>query len=502
MAGLALVLLFMSAGVAMALAPAAGAPVGPLVSTSTSESAGSLVADATVLSVTFNRPPVLASSYSLTLSDGTNLGTLSSAAGNVSAAVNGDSVVFTVHGGPTMVVGSGLSLSVLEILASTGVSDASGSPWNLTASGQVDKPERTAACISLAGYTRVFGGSNCAIGFGHPGPTVPDVYDVIPLPTADLPGPPDDNAPEVITVCQVGSTDVVFDANTGVELGTKACGMATNPPESLIGNTNSNTLDYIATPSLVSFEEVGVVEVIPGSTYVSATAMPPQLRAITITGSQATFAYYGNVICQASGRSSHTISQFSYETPSTNLDRRDLVYASAVDCPPGTGGSSITVTYPKALAPGSSVRFKFAGYGAGYYIVGAPGSSFGGEREASESAYAKVPATSAAGGGGSHHAAPKTRLLTEDISSSGHSARIRFKATGDWTGFQCALVRGATTGGASLPSPTYAACRSPKTFRHLHTGSYVVYVRALGPGGVDLSPATYSFTIVQSRAPA
>ena len=117
-AGLALVLLFMSAGVAMALAPAAGAPVvGPLVSTSTSESAGSLVADATVLSANFNEPPVLANSYSLTLSDGTNAGTLSSAAGNLSAAVNGNSVVFTVHGGPTMVVGSGLSLSVLEILA-------------------------------------------------------------------------------------------------------------------------------------------------------------------------------------------------------------------------------------------------------------------------------------------------------------------------------------------------------------------------------------------------
>jgi hypothetical protein len=494
--GLALLLLFMGAGVAMALVPAAEATVaGPLVSTSTSESAGSAVGDATVLSVTFNQPPVLASSYGLMLTDGSDVGTLSSAAGNLSAAVNGNSIIFTVHGGPAMVAGSSLSLSVLEILTSTGVSDASGNPWNLAASGQVDKPGLSAACVNVAGYTRVFGGSNCAIGFGHSGPTAPNVYDVIPLPTADLPGPPDDNAPEVIAVCEAGSTDVVFDVNTGAELGTKACGIATNPPESLIGNTNSNTLSYIATPNLVSFEEVGVVEIIPGSTYVSATGVPPQLRAITITGSQATFAYYGNVVCQASSRSAHTISQFSYETPSTNLDRRDLVYASGVSCPPSTGGSSITVTYPKPLPPGSSVRFKFAGYGSGHYIVGAPGSAFAQEREASESAYAKVPATSPDGGVGPHHAAPRTRLLTEHISSSGHSARIRFKATGDWTGFQCALVGVPTTGGATVPSPTYASCRSPTTFRHLHTGSYIVYVRALGPGGVDASPATYSFTI-------
>ena len=171
------------------------------------------------------------------------------------------------------------------------------------------------------------------------------------------------------------------------------------------------------------------------------------------------------------------------------------MYASAVSCPPSRGGSSITVTYPKPLSPGSSVRFKYAGYGAGHYIVGAPGSTFALEREASESAYAKVPATSPARGEGPHHGVPKTQLVTEHVSSSGHSARFRFGATGDWTGFQCALVHVPTTGGATVPSPAYSACRSPKTFRHLHAGNYVVYVRALGPGGADKSPATYSFTI-------
>ena len=61
---------------------------------------------------------------------------------------------------------------------------------------------------NIAGFTRVFRGSNCP---GSSGPVAPAVYDVIPLPTTDLPGPPNDNAPEVITNCAAGSTDAVYD---------------------------------------------------------------------------------------------------------------------------------------------------------------------------------------------------------------------------------------------------------------------------------------------------
>jgi hypothetical protein len=58
----------------------------------------------------------------------------------LTAVVSGSNVVFTVHGAPSMSVGSSLSLSVpLEILGSTGVNDSSGNPWDLVASGQVDK---------------------------------------------------------------------------------------------------------------------------------------------------------------------------------------------------------------------------------------------------------------------------------------------------------------------------------------------------------------------------
>ena len=436
------------AGLMFVFSHAAAASVTtPLVSTAASSSTGGSVANGTVLNVTFNETPVLAGSYSLTLADGSHVATLSSTAGSLSAAANGTSIAFTVHGT------TGLSSSVLEIVGSTGVNDASGNPWDLVASGQIDKsfvlssgdqvtvnynsavtvaasysltlsegsgsavisnsdstvagsgtatltftltgdpsgsvaadgptvtastgitatpaPTVTSVSVNVAlstacaniGVTRVFNGSNCDIGFNKAGPVAPDVYDVIPLPTQDLPGPPNDAAPEVITSCQAGSSDVAYDVNTGAELGANPCG--NNPPgEASIGNTNSNTLDYIPTPKLVSFQEVGVVETIPGSTYVSATSVPPQISGITVNGNQATFSYYGNVVCQASSGSSDsdTYSSYTYVTPytKTNLVPGDLVYPIAITCPSGSGSNSVTLTYParsrSAPVCGSSSR--------------------------------------------------------------------------------------------------------------------------------------------------
>ncbi len=767
------------AGLMFVFSHAAAASVTtPLVSTAASSSTGGSVANGTVLNVTFNETPVLAGSYSLTLADGSHVATLSSTAGSLSAAANGTSIAFTVHGT------TGLSSSVLEIVGSTGVNDASGNPWDLVASGQIDKsfvlssgdqvtvnynsavtvaasysltlsegsgsavisnsdstvagsgtatltftltgdpsgsvaadgptvtastgitatpaPTVTSVSVNVAlstacaniGVTRVFNGSNCDIGFNKAGPVAPDVYDVIPLPTQDLPGPPNDAAPEVITSCQAGSSDVAYDVNTGAELGANPCG--NNPPgEASIGNTNSNTLDYIPTPKLVSFQEVGVVETIPGSTYVSATSVPPQISGITVNGNQATFSYYGNVVCQASSGSSDsdTYSSYTYVTPytKTTLVPGDLVYPIAITCPSGSGSNSVTLTYPGTIPFSSGLRFKFTGFGAGHYIIGAPGSPFANEREASQSAYAGPiatittfspqsttlssssggpvgitlattgalscsisaaalpasatalslpsvascngtgtitvppntntttnvvytvtltalgvagtpaanaeititvpaappppvaaspptisgvategqtlteahgswsngatsytyqwqrcnssgsscqaiagataqtyeltaadvghtltvqetasnvsgagsPATSSAtavvhaspSGGKKTKATPNTRLLSEQISSKHHSATFRFKARGKATGFRCALVRRPTRKGAKTPSPKYSACRSPKTFKHLKVGSFVFYVRAVGPHVVHKTPATYAFKI-------
>ena len=369
--------------------------------------------------------------------------------------------------------------------------------------------------------------------------------------------------------------------------GANACG--NNPPEQLIGNSNSNTLDYIPTPSLVSFQEVGVVETIPGSTYVSATSVPPQVSAITVSGNRATFTYFGNVVCQSTSSDGPTISQFTYVTPytKTTLSPGDLVYPSAIACPPVGGGTSVTLTYPGPIPVRSGLRFKFEGYGPGHFIVGAPGSPFANEREASESAYAGPTATvdafkprsttldSKAGGTvrvafatsaatmctisavslpaaaaaltlpsvascngvgairvpanpssrkvvytitltalgirgaaaasreititvparSKRPKAPNTRLVFVKVSSRSHSARFRFAATGRSTGFRCALVRKPTRKGAKTPSPRYAPCGASKTFKHLKRGRFALYVRAIGPGGVDKSPAIYNFRI-------
>src|ERR1019366_2704162 len=125
---------FAIAGLMFAFSGAAAAAVTtPLVSTSMSNPGSGSAGNGTMLSVTFNETPILASSYSLTLADGSHVATLSSTAGTLSAAVNGTSIAFTVHGATS------LSLSVLEIVGSTGVNDASGNPWDLVASGQVDK---------------------------------------------------------------------------------------------------------------------------------------------------------------------------------------------------------------------------------------------------------------------------------------------------------------------------------------------------------------------------
>jgi hypothetical protein len=789
------------AGLMFAFSSAAGAAgaTPPLVSTSTS-------ASGTALSVTYNEAPVLAASYSLTLTDGSNTATFSSATGALSASINGSTIAFTVHGATAVSLSS-----LVEVLGSTGVSDGAGNPWDLAASGQVDKayiltsgdkvvvtysepvnvspssysltlqegsgsavinqgnsnvsgsgtstitynvtgnPTGTVAAdgptvssfsgvtavptlqpgdtltavasgatgtitppfgltlkdtsgdvgtlasgtnvtagtpvmgtpagdttftytlssaptmttgtqlfstgltataatglgggaatpfaslgvtgplppsptfvsdsvsidiantCSSAGVTRVFNGSNCSIGFTHSGPVTPDVYDVIPLPTQDLPGPPNDAAPEVITSCGVGSTDVVYDLNTGAELGANLCG--NNPNEAAIGNTNSNTLDYIPTPNLASFEEVGVVETIPGSTYVSGTAVPPQISAIDVNNYTATFSYYGTVVCQANSSDGPTIASYTYVTPytKTTLAPGDLVYPTSISCPSSGGATTVTVTYANPIPFSSGVRFKFVGYGPGHFMMGAPGSSFANEREASESAYAgptavinsftpqsttlasssggpvgisfgttgaltcsigvvslpasagalSLPSVAGCNGSGTitvpantstttnvvytvtltalgvagtpaanaeititvpaatpppvvvtttppppvvvtspppaagkaHVAAPRTRLVFEQISSRHRTAKFKFKATGKSTGFRCALVRLPISKHAKTPAPKYVKCGSSKTFKHLKIGKYALYVRAVGPGGTR-SPIVYRFKIV------
>jgi hypothetical protein len=594
---------------------------GPIAS-GTSGVSSAIVGSGDTLSAVFNTAEAATGpGYTLTLSDGTDAGTLTSGTNlGTPVATPGPgagqtTVTWSVTGAPTMTTGTQLLRAGLNATASTGLTPAPAAPFALAVSGTAPSPSIVSDTVSIdpattcsnIGVTRVFGGSNCDIGFNVSGPIAPDVYDVIPLPTTDLPGPPDDNAPEVITNCAAGSNDVVYDVNTGAELGSNLCG--NNPNEGAIGNTFGPTLDYISTPNLASFEEAGVVETIPGSTYVSATSVPPQISAVAVSGSQATFTYYGNVVCQDNSDSGgHTSSQFTYVTPYTDLNKSDRVFASSINC--GGGGNTLTVTFPGSIPVGSGVRFKFEGYGPGSFIIGAPGSAFANAREASESAYAGPTAminsftpqstTLASGAGGTvgvsfattgaltcsigaaslpagaaalslpsvascngagtitvpantstttnvvytvtmtalgvpgtpaanaeititvpaatpppvvvtpppvvvtppppaagkaHVAAPRTRLVFEQISSRLRTAKFKFKATGKSTGFRCALVRLPISKHAKTPAPKYVACGSSKTFKHLKIGKYVLYVRAVGPGGTR-SPIVYRFKII------
>ena len=76
------------------------------------------------------------------------------------------------------------------------------------------------------------------------------------------------------------------------------------------------------------------------------------------------------------------------------------------------------------------------------------------------------------------------------------SAQFSFKAVGEATGFQCALVRVPHGKHKKLPAPHYTSCFRAKKYTHLSVGHYIFYVRAIGPGGADRTPATHKFAIV------
>jgi hypothetical protein len=106
--------------------------------------------------------------------------------------------------------------------------------------------------------------------------------------------------------------------------------------------------------------------------------------------------------------------------------------------------------------------------------------------------------TTGGGGGGVGHTAlapPDAELLKAQIDAATHSATFHFKASGSSTGFECALIREPARRGAKAHRPVYAVCETSKTFRHLAAGSYELFVRAVGPGGASVTPATRRFTI-------
>jgi hypothetical protein len=503
----ALVVLVSSAPLALvATAPPAGAAAqDPLVSTVMAELDGAgtpIVPTATTtlaagdqLVVTFDQSVTVPATWSIELADGSATAALDGSDSSVSQP-SSSSLDFTLAGGPVV----GMAAADLEVLSSQGITSTGGQPWNLVVSGEVSKLDSsgasTATCVDVPDTTRVFGGSNCDLGFVVPGsPTPPDVFDIIAVPTTDLDGPPLDSAPEVITNCTGGSTDTVYDLGDTEVLGSAPCGTAPQG-ESALGNTNGPSLDYIPTPTLASFEQVGVIETVPGSSYVSATAVPPQLTGIQVSGDEATFDYDTPVTCQDQTGGATTVAQFTYASPwwATDWDS-DLTYPSSITCPDPAGATSVTVTYPQAI-PGS-VRFKFEGYGDGSFIVAGTDSPFDGEREASESAYvgttALPPAPSITG-------ALVLDPTAGQITSAGGTFTLDYTAA-DAT--QCALSGQNGTSVAlqyrdsppsgSAPSYSFTA---PATEAEVPCpdGSGVAQV-TLPANTSTLSPASYTFTL-------
>jgi hypothetical protein len=90
---------------------------------------------------------------------------------------------------------------------------------------------------------------------------------------------------------------------------------------------------------------------------------------------------------------------------------------------------------------------------------------------------------------------PNTLIVSSKTHPASAGLTLRVEATGDATGFECALVRIPHDKHAKVPRPSYKPCGSTITFKHLKAGKYEVYVRADGPGGVDKTPAKYTFTV-------
>ncbi len=92
-------------------------------------------------------------------------------------------------------------------------------------------------------------------------------------------------------------------------------------------------------------------------------------------------------------------------------------------------------------------------------------------------------------------APPRTKIKHFKVNLKKRAVTFRFKAQGEVTGFECALVRAPTKKRAKTPAPSFEACEGPKTYRHLALGRYIFYVRAVGPGGPDPKPAKHKFRI-------
>jgi hypothetical protein len=133
--------------------------------------------------------------------------------------------------------------------------------------------------------------------------------------------------------------------------------------------------------------------------------------------------------------------------------------------------------------------------GDGQEVTLTSGVSAGATGPSGASGSTGATGTGSGANGSGGQARPATLLGRHTIQPRRGEATFSFRARGDATGFQCALVRIPRGKQHAPPSRRYARCKTPKTYAHLAAGSYIFYVRAIGPGGSDTTPARHRFVI-------
>jgi len=191
------------------------------------------------------------------------------------------------------------------------------------------------------------------------------------------------------------------------------------------------------------------------------------------------------VTCQ-NPTSFHTVSQFDYESPWWTTLTANLVWPTAISCPPSAGATTLTLTYNRTLP--TAEKFKYEHYGPGYYIVGANGSASYNQVTPSQSMY-QGPA-----------ALPPDPSITSftgpasGLTSNGGAVTVNF-AISDAT--QCSLSASPSAGvGLSMPYATSAQNPAPSPNAPCPDSAGTATVTL--PPNTTGSPQSYTITLTAS----